>query len=30
MNCYEPVQITPLHVHPDDDESVFCVEGRGR
>ena len=29
MNCYEPGQITPKHVHPDDDEVVFCVEGRG-
>jgi quercetin dioxygenase-like cupin family protein len=29
MNCYEPGQITPKHVHPDDDEIVFCVEGRG-
>jgi len=29
MNCYEPGQITPLHIHPDDDEIVFCVEGRG-
>jgi len=29
MNCYEPGQITPLHVHPNDDEVVFCVEGRG-
>lgn len=29
MNCYEPGQITPLHAHPDDDEVVFCVEGRG-
>jgi len=29
MNCYEPGQITPLHMHPDDDEVVFCVEGRG-
>jgi len=29
MNCYEPGQITPLHIHPDDDEVVFCVEGRG-
>jgi quercetin dioxygenase-like cupin family protein len=29
MNCYEPGQITPLHVHPDDDEVVYCVEGRG-
>ncbi len=29
INCYEPGQITPLHVHPDDDEVVFCIEGRG-
>ncbi len=29
MNCYEPGQITPKHVHPDDDEIVFCIEGRG-
>ena len=29
MNCYEPGQITPLHIHPNDDEVVFCVEGRG-
>jgi quercetin dioxygenase-like cupin family protein len=29
MNCYEPGQVTPFHVHPDDDEVVFCVEGRG-
>jgi quercetin dioxygenase-like cupin family protein len=29
INCYEPGQITPLHMHPDDDEFVFCVEGRG-
>ncbi len=29
MNCYEPGQITPLHMHPDDDEVVLCVEGRG-
>ena len=29
MNCYEPGQITPLHMHPDDDEVGFCVEGRG-
>jgi len=29
MNCYEPGQVTPLHLHPDDDEIVFCVEGRG-
>ena len=29
MSCYEPGQVTPLHFHPDDDEVVFCVEGRG-
>ena len=29
MNCYEPGQITPLHLHPNHDEVVFCVEGRG-
>ncbi len=29
MNCYEPGQVTPTHVHPDDDEVIFCVEGRG-
>ena len=29
MNCYEPGQITPLHMHPDDEEVVFCIEGRG-
>jgi quercetin dioxygenase-like cupin family protein len=30
MNCYEPGQVTPVHMHPGDDEIVFCVEGRGR
>jgi quercetin dioxygenase-like cupin family protein len=29
MNCYEPGQITPMHTHPNDDEVIFCVEGRG-
>lgn len=29
MNCYEPGQVTPFHVHPHDDEMIFCVEGRG-
>lgn len=29
LNCYEPGQATPLHAHPDDDEVIFCVEGRG-
>lgn len=30
MNCYEPGQITPAHIHPEHDEVVFCVEGRGK
>jgi quercetin dioxygenase-like cupin family protein len=29
MNCYEPGQVTPFHTHPNDDEVIFCVEGRG-
>ncbi|MBM3344288.1 MAG: cupin domain-containing protein [Betaproteobacteria bacterium] len=29
MNCYEPGQVTPFHVHPQDDEVIYCVEGRG-
>ena len=29
MNCYEPGQATPMHIHPNDDEVIFCVEGRG-
>ena len=29
MNCYEPGQVTPFHVHPNNDEVVICVEGRG-
>ena len=29
MSCYEPGQVTPTHMHPNDDEIVFCVEGRG-
>jgi len=29
MNCYEPGQVTPFHVHPNDDEVIFCVEGHG-
>jgi len=29
MNCYEPGQATPFHVHPNDDEVIYCVEGRG-
>lgn len=29
MNCYEPGQVTPMHMHPNEDEIIFCVEGRG-
>ncbi len=29
MNCYEPGQVTPMHIHPDDDEVILCLEGRG-
>src|SRR5690606_35324909 len=29
LNCYEPGQVTPTHVHPNDDEVIFCVERRG-
>ena len=29
MNCYEPGQVTLFHVHPNDDEVILCVEGRG-
>lgn len=29
INCYEPGQVTPFHVHPNDDEVILCVEGRG-
>jgi quercetin dioxygenase-like cupin family protein len=29
MNCYEPGQVTPFHVHPNDDELIVCMEGRG-
>lgn len=29
MNCYEPGQVTPFHLHPHDDEVIYCVEGRG-
>jgi len=27
--CYEPGQLTKPHVHPNQDEIFFCVEGRG-
>jgi quercetin dioxygenase-like cupin family protein len=29
LNCYEPGQITPMHIHPNDDEVILCLEGRG-
>lgn len=29
MNCYEPGQVTPMHLHPDEDEILYIVEGRG-
>ena len=29
MNCYEPGQVTPMHKHPDEDEVLYIVEGRG-
>lgn len=30
MNCYEPGQATPMHKHPDEEEVLYIVEGRGR
>jgi len=29
MNCYEPGQSTPQHMHPDEDETLYVVEGSG-
>ena len=29
MNCYEPGQATPMHMHPDEDEVLLIVEGQG-
>ena len=29
MNCYEPGQVTPMHMHPDEDEVLYIVEGQG-
>ena len=29
MNCYEPGQITPMHMHPDEEEVMIVIEGRG-
>jgi quercetin dioxygenase-like cupin family protein len=27
--CYEPGQLTKTHVHPNQDEIFYCVEGSG-
>jgi quercetin dioxygenase-like cupin family protein len=27
--CYEPGQFTKTHVHPNQDEIFFCMQGRG-
>ncbi len=29
MNCYEPGQVTPMHMHPGEDEILYIVEGQG-
>ena len=29
MNCYEPGQVTPMHLHPGEDEIIYIVEGSG-
>ena len=29
MNCYEPCQITPMHMHPDEEEVMIVIEGNG-
>lgn len=29
MNCYEPGQVTPMHLHPGEDEIIYVVEGSG-
>ena len=30
MNCYEPGQLTPMHMHPEEDEVMYIVEGEGK
>ena len=30
MNCYEPGQVTPMHMHPGEDEILYIVEGAGK
>lgn len=29
MNCYEAGQVTPMHMHPEEDEILYIVEGKG-
>ena len=29
MKCYEPGQITPMHMHPDEEEVMIVIEGNG-
>ena len=29
MNCYEPGQVTPMHMHPGRDEVFYVLEGHG-
>jgi quercetin dioxygenase-like cupin family protein len=29
MNCYESGQVTPMHMHPEEDEVMYIVEGEG-
>ena len=29
MNCYEPGQVTPMHLHPGEDEIIYVVDGGG-
>lgn len=29
MNCYEPGQVTPMHLHPNEDEILYIVSGSG-
>ena len=29
MNCYEPGQVTPMHMHPDEEEVMIVIEGKG-
>ena len=29
INCYEPGQVTPMHMHPDEEEVMIVIEGNG-